>query len=157
MNLRFSILFLCGLLFVSCEFFQKKELSNDIAVDTIIDFNSVDIFPLFPKCDSIVSQNDQKICSQIKLSQHINASLSSTQIITSKKINDTIFIKLIIDKTGKIILNDIQSSEFIQQQIPKLDSLITNGIDSLPQLKPAIKRGMPVTTQFTLPIVIKNY
>lgn len=157
MNLRFSILFLCGLLFVSCKFFHKKELPNDFAVDTIIDFNSVDVFPLFPKCDSISSQADQKICSQIKLSQHINASLSSTQIMTSKKINDTIFVKLIIDKTGKVILNDIKSSEFIQQQIPKLDSLIADGISSLPKLKPAIKRDMPVTTQFSLPIVIKNY
>ncbi len=77
--------------------------------------------------------------------------------MTSKKINDTIFVKLIIDKTGKVILNDIKSSEFIQQQIPKLDSLIADGISSLPKLKPAIKRDMPVTTQFSLPIVIKNY
>lgn len=153
---RIFIIFFFGSLLVSCEFFQKKELPKESIIDTVIDFNSVDVFPLFPKCDSIPSQQKQKICSQIKLSEHIYASLSKNQIITSKKVNDTIFVKLNIDNIGKVTLKHLQSSEFIQQQIPKLDSLISTGIANLPKLKPAIKRGIPVTTEFTLPIVLKN-
>jgi len=153
---RLILFFLCGFFLVSCEFFQKKELSNDSVIDTVIDYNSVDIFPLFPKCDSIPSQQKQKICTQIKLSEHIYASLVSVNIITSKKVSDTLLITLNIDKTGKVSLSNIKSSEFIQQQIPNLDSLIKSGIDSLPVLKPAIKRNMPVATEFSLPIVIKN-
>jgi len=153
---RLFLFFLCGFFLVSCEFFQKKELSNDVIIDTIIDFNSVDVFPLFPKCDSIPSQEKQKICTQIKLSEHIYASLVSVDIVTSKKVSDTLLITLNIDKEGKATLSNIKSSEFIQQQIPNLDSLIKNGIDNLPMLKPAIKRDMPVATEFTLPIVVKN-
>ncbi|MFK5878391.1 MAG: hypothetical protein QM478_02725 [Flavobacteriaceae bacterium] len=153
---RLILFFLCGFFLVSCEFFQKKELSNDSVIDTVIDYNSVDVFPLFPKCDSIPSQEKQKICTQIKLSEHIYASLASIDIITSKKVSDTLLITLIIDKTGKVSLSNIKSSEMIQQQIPNLDRLIESGIENLPLLKPAIKRGMPVATEFTLPIVVKN-
>ena len=153
---RLILFFLCGFFLVSCEFFQKKELSNDLVIDTVIDYNSVDVFPLFPKCDSIPSQEKQKICTQIKLSEHIYASLVSVNIITSKKVSDTLVITLNIDKMGKVSLSNIHSSVFIQQQILNLDSIIESGIKSLPLLKPAIKREMPVATEFILPIVVKN-
>lgn len=153
---RIFLFFLCGIFLISCNFFQKKELSNDSVVDTVIDYNSVDVFPLFPKCDSIPSQEKQKICSQIKLSEHIYGALVSVNITTSKKVSDTLLVTLIIDKTGIVSLSNIKSSEFIQQQIPNLDSLIKSGVDNLPQLKPAIKKRMPVATEFTLPIIVKN-
>jgi len=153
---RTFIVLFCGFLLTSCEFFKKKEFTPATAIDTIVDYNSVDVFPLFPSCDSIPSQEKQKICSQIKLSEHIYASLSEYQIVTSEIINDTILVKINIDKTGKTSLSNLQSSEFIKAQIPKLDSIIASGINSLPLLKPAIKRGIPVTTEFTLPIVVKN-
>lgn len=156
MTQRVLLFFLCGLFLISCNFFKKKELENDLIIDTIIDYNSVDVFPLFPKCDSIPSQEKQKICSQIKLSEHIYASLVSVDIVTTKKVSDTLLITLNIDKKGKVFLSNIKSSVYIQQQIPNLDSLIKMGIDSLPILKPAIKRDMPVATEFTLSIVIKN-
>lgn len=153
---RIFIVLFCGFLLTSCKFFKKKELVTSIAIDTIVDYNSVDVFPLFPSCDSIPSQEKQKICSQIKLSKHMYASLSDLKITTSKKLNDTIYIKLKIDRTGKSTLSNLQSSVFIKEQIPNLRKLITSGVDEIPELKPAIKRGMPVTTEFTLPIVIKN-
>ena len=156
MKQRLLILFCSVFFFTSCEFFQKKEFVNNTAIDTVIDFNSVDVFPLFPTCDSIPSQEKQKICSQIKLSEHIYESLSTQEIISIDKLNDTILIKLNINKSGKVSLSSLVTNNHINQQIPKLDSLINSGIEKLPLLKPAIKRGMPVTTEFTLPIVVKN-
>ena len=153
---RTFIVLFCGFLLTSCEFFKKKEFTPTIAIDTIVDYNSVDVFPLFPSCDSIPSQEKQKICSQIKLSEHIYASLSDFKIMTSKKLNDTIYIKLKIDKMGNSTLSNLQSSTFIKEQIPNLRRIISSGVDKIPKLKPAIKRGMPVTTEFTLPIVVKN-
>ena len=153
---RTFIVLFCGFLLTSCEFFKKKEFTPTVVIDTIVDYNSVDVFPLFPTCDSIPSQEKQKICSQIKLSEHIYASLLDFEIVTSKVINDTILVKINIDKKGKTSLTGLQSSESIKVQIPKLDSLVLSGINSLPLLKPAIKRGMPVTTEFTLPIVVRN-
>ena len=156
MKQRLLVLLCCFLIFSSCEFFQKKEFVNNTAIDTIIDFNSVDVFPLFPSCDSIPSQEKQKICSQIKLSEHIYSSLSIHEITSTEVLSDTILIKLNIDRSGKVSLSSLFTNDYINQQIPDLDSLLKAGVDQLPILKPAIKRGMPVTTEFTLPIVIKN-
>ncbi|MBV1887939.1 MAG: hypothetical protein KUG51_01490 [Urechidicola sp.] len=153
---RFILVAFCCSLLVSCQFFKKKELSEDAIIDTIVDYNTVDIFPLFPDCDSIPSQEKQKICSQIKLSEHLYASLAKTEISTSKSINDTLLIFLRIDSEGLVSLTNLKTSSIIKEQIPTLDSLMANSVQKLPQLKPAIKRGIPVATEFTLPIVIKN-
>ena len=153
---RIIFLFTTIFFLVSCDFFQKKELQQNQVVDTIVDFNSVDVFPLFPSCDSIPSEERQKICSQIKLSEQIYASLAAYQIKVSEKMNDTILVKLHVNSIGNVSLVNIQSSEFIKKQIPKLDSLIGVGVNNLPTLKAAIKRGIPVTTEFTLPIVLVN-
>lgn len=153
---RIIFLFTTIFFLVSCDFFQKKELQLNQVVDTIVDFNSVDVFPLFPSCDSIPSEERQKICSQIKLSEQIYSSLAAYQIEVSEKMNDTILVKLHVNSIGNVSLVNIQSSEFIKKQIPKLDSLIGVGVNNLPTLKAAIKRGIPVTTEFTLPIVLVN-
>lgn len=142
---------------LSCSYFEKKYKKEEIqAVDTIVDFNSIDSFPLFPACDSIPSEEKQKICSQIKLSEHIYASLVTHKFISKNSVNDTILVKLEVAKSGEVSLINIQSSAFIQEEIPELDSLITDGIKKLPKLKPGIKRGMPVKTAFSLPIILKN-
>lgn len=153
---RTLVFVFCVFILVSCEFFQMKKLSNEDILDTIVDYNSVDVFPLFPTCETIAAQEKQRICSQIKLSEHIYASLTSFQITTSKKLNDTIYVKLLIDKIGVVSLVEISATELLKSQIPTLDSLIQKGVLNLPKLKPAIKRGILVSTEFTLPIVIMN-
>ncbi len=153
---RFFSLFFSVFVLTSCSFFQQKEKIEIVEIDTIIDYHTVDVFPLFPSCDSIPSQEKQNICSQIKLAEYIYASLKPKKIITAKPLNDTIFVKIKIDKLGKVSLSNLQSSDIVKQQIPNIDSLLTSGIRNLPQLKPAIKRGIPVSIEFTLPILVKN-
>ena len=154
---RFILLLLTGTLLVSCNFFQKKQIDKSQIIDTIIDFKSVDVFPLFPDCDGTSSQEKQQICSRSKISEQLYTSLDASQIITLRKINDTLFLKLGVDARGKVSLINMKSTELLNQQIPKLDSLIQDGVYNLPELKPAIKRGIPVATELTLSIVVKNY
>lgn len=153
---RVFCLFFCGLLLVSCEFFQKKKISEEEMIDTIIDYRSVDAFPLFPTCENIPSQDKQRVCSQIKLSEHIFASLSQSNIITARKVSDTVFVKLQVSSKGKVILTNIKASENLKKQIPTIDSLLKSSVSSIPVLKPALKRGIPVATEFSLPIVVLN-
>ncbi|MDT0552806.1 hypothetical protein [Urechidicola vernalis] len=141
---------------MSCDFFQKKKLAEEEMIDTIIDYKSVDTFPLFPDCDSIPSQDKQRVCSQIKLSEHIFASLSESNIITARKVADTVRVKLLVSSSGKVSLTNVEMSDNLLKQIPTIDSLLKNSIVTMPVLKPALKRGIPVATEFSLPIVIVN-
>ena len=60
------------------------------------------------------------------------------------------------DNVGKTRLSSIQKTVKITQNLPKLDSILNAGLQELPLLQPAIKRGIPVSAEFSLPIIIKT-
>lgn len=143
---------------ISCGFSSSKKnaiITLDTA-DTIINFNSIDAYPLFPSCKEIPSREKQKVCFQLKMSSHIYDFLKDYSFTASKKINDTVLVQLRVDAKGKTSFFKSNKSKEIQINLPKLDSVIKASIAELPILQPAIKRDVPVTTEFTLPIIIKN-
>lgn len=149
--------FFCTLLIVSCSYFENSSKREPIQeVDTIVDFSTVDAYPLFPNCKDIPSREKQQICFQLEISQHIYASLKQYQLNAKEVINDTVFVKLKVDASGKTSLSTIQISSTTKELLPDFDSIVRVSIQNLPILQPAIKRDMPVTTEFTLPIILKN-
>ena len=67
---------------------------------------------------------------------------------------DTIAIKLGIDKAGKISILNIKSKPETLLVIPEIDSLLYGSINILPKIFPAVKRGQQVNTEFVLPVVV---
>ncbi|WP_456379126.1 hypothetical protein [Lutibacter sp.] len=154
---QFFTLSFCLLLVVSCSYFDKNSKREPIQeIDTIVDFNAVDAFPLFPKCKDIPSRKKQQICFQLEMAQHIYASLKEYKLNAKEAINDTVFVKLQIDTSGKTSVAEIQITTKTSQLFPEFDSILKASLHKLPILSPAIKRNMPVTTEFTLPIILKN-
>ena len=146
------------ILVASCSYFGNKSKSEAlIAVDTIVDFNTVDAFPLFPNCEHIPSREKQQICFQLQMSQHIYASLKEHQLNAKEVVNDTVLVKLKVDNFGKISLSGIKISEKTKTLLPNFDSIVKVSLKQLPTLQPAIKRDMPVTTEFTLPIILTQF
>tara|TARA_R110001583_G_scaffold163350_1_gene315471 strand:- start:22439 stop:22912 length:474 start_codon:yes stop_codon:yes gene_type:complete len=147
----------CSLLIVSCSYFENKYEKEQVqVVDTIVDFNTVDAFPLFPECKDIPSREKQKICFQLEISQHIYGSLKQYQLNSKEAINDTVLVKLKVNAIGETSLTDIQISKKTKELLPEFDSIVKVSLLKLPTLLPAIKRDMPVSTEFVLPIVLKN-
>ncbi|MFA5297491.1 MAG: hypothetical protein WC389_04710 [Lutibacter sp.] len=150
-------LIIYSFLVLSCSYIEKNTKRAPIQkIDTVVDFNAVDSYPLFPNCKDSSSRAEQQVCFQIEMSEHIYASLKEFQFKVKDSVNDTIFVKLKIDAFGKISLSNIQSATKISQLIPEFDSIVKVSVENLPTLQPAIKRSIPVTTEFTLPIVLKN-
>ena len=150
-------LLICSFLVLSCSYIEQHTKRAPIQkIDTIVDFNSVDSYPLFPNCEEIPSREKQQICFQMEMSQHIYASLKEFELSVKDSVNDTILVKLKIDALGKTSLSSIQISEKTRELLPNFDSIVTVSLQNLPNLQPAIKRNMPVSTEFTLPIVLKN-
>ncbi len=151
----YFILFVLSFLF-SCDFYSQKSKKSLSPLDTIIDLKSVDAFPLFVGCDSIPSRSKQKVCFQIKISEFMYSGLLNHEFISDKSIKDTAFVKIKISKTGVASLDTILLNATIKKQLPLLDSILRQRVAEIPRMKPAIKRSFPVTTIFTLPIIIKN-
>jgi hypothetical protein len=142
---------------VSCSYIDKINKKEAIPeVDTVVDFSKVDAFPLFLNCKDIPSRDKQQICFQLEMSKHIYAALKSYSLTTNSNLNDTILVKLKVDALGITSLSEIHISKETKSLLPQFDSLIKVSLQKLPKLEPAIKRDMPVTTEFTLPIILKN-
>jgi hypothetical protein len=154
---KFFALLLILTLLDGCSYFENPNKKAPVqVVDTVVDFNTVDAFPLFPKCKDIPSRQKQQICFQMEMAQHIYASLKVYELQTRINLMDTVFVKLKVDTSGTTTLAGLKISEETAEILPEFDSILKVSLTELPKLEPAIKRAMPVATEFTLPIVLKN-
>ncbi len=141
----------------SCEYLSYKNPTKvSIPKMDSIDYTKIDDYPVFPECDSIPSKDKQSVCFQVEMSKYIYLTLNQLNINVDAALNDTIIVKIVVDKDGKTKLSSIEKTDKISQNLPKLDSIITIGLQNLPRLQPAIKRGIPVSAAFSLPIIIKT-
>ena len=152
--MRVLTLFLGILLFTSCDNLPFTKKATVQAVDTIVDFTAVDTYPSFKACDSIINKVEKQDCFRTTIHQKIGEELQKYQLTSKDSIDETIFVDLIISNKGQIVFKEIHSSDVIKNQLPILDSLLQQSVTNLPTIYPAIKRGIPVTTAYKLPIRI---
>jgi len=152
-----KLLFL--LFFTSCELFSPQtstSKSNLQVLDTVIDFTSVDVYPIFSDCENYAETDDQKECFENSITEKLAEYLSNSDLKVNKEVNDTTYIDILIDNTGKASLVHINSGKFIREELPNLESVVRKSINQLPTMKPALKRGMFVKSQYRLVIVVKT-
>jgi len=150
-----TIVFLIFL--TSCNYFFPKQVQkNKNNTNAVIDFTTIDAFPLFPKCQNIPSREKQKICFQIKMAEHINSLLKNSNLKTKTAQTDTLVVTLKVLQSGKTQFVKVISKSNNEAFEKLLDSVLKSVANKIPMLQPAIKHGMPVTTQFELPVIIKN-
>lgn len=154
MRFRVIFLFLIVLLSTSCQFFNLDKKSDLQEVDTVIDFSSVDSSPSFKVCDSLIEKNAKNDCFRKTIHKHIFESLAKQKLEAKNPINEIIQVVVVIDNKGIVIAREVVISDSLKITIPKIDSLIRVSILEMPKLFPAIKRGIPVATQYQIPIQI---
>ena len=155
MFLRIFSLLLLFLFITSCDKFSYSKNKNFQAVDTIVDYTSVDFLPSFKVCDSLIDKHQKSNCFRTTIHQKIGAELQKHQFVIRDSISEIVYVDLLINSKGKIILEAMDSSEEIKIKLPKLDSVLRISIDKIPNVYAAIKRGIPVTTKYRLPIKIQ--
>jgi len=147
------------LLVSSCRYFETEKISTETFYQEelkTIDWKDVDQYPAFPNCDSYTEKSDQKLCFENSLDTHLKQAFSNHNAIAIRDLNDTITLKFTISNKGQLLLTDLKMTETIRAEFPILDRWLQEGIDTLSPVAPAYKRGIPVETQFTLPILIKT-
>lgn len=141
----------------SCNYFENKKIKTEDVVNQeleTIDWSAVDAYPSFSVCNSISEKQEQKICFESTVLNHVNQYLSQQSIIVSEDIEDTISMKLQIDKLGQILILDIDAKPETRNLIPEIETLLKGSISSLPKIYPAVKRGQQITTEFVLPVIV---
>ena len=135
----------------------KKVSSEEILAEELKTFNwnDVDEYPTFASCDSAMGKISKKNCFQSTLRATLNTNLAKNNLVVSESIDDTVELKIHIDKKGQLTLQDISCRSETKEHLPELDSVLRRSFDYLPRIYPAIKRSQQVATEFKLPVIIK--
>ena len=153
-----TLLFLLCTVLTGCNNFETRKISSEEVLDQesrSLNWKEVDEYPAFDNCRNITEIEKARECFETTVANSVNAYLSRQEPIVTEAIDDTVFVHLEISKTGVPTIESIEADSLITSQIPELQLWLKQSIDSLPRIHPASKRGIPVSSVFIMPIVIK--
>lgn len=152
--MKFKCLVIVCILLVSCDFFNPVKKEHQQLIDTVVNFSKVDTSPSFIECKDKIDA-ERLACFRKTLHQKLSENLANHKIKVKDSIDEVIKVYLSINSKGSISLKEIISSDMVKTQIPTIDSLLKVSVDELPKIFPALKRSIPVNTQYELPIRIQ--
>jgi len=150
-------LIFCGL--TSCNLLISKEKKTQVLVDRelqTMDWNDVDSFPLFESCDETASKTGQKECFEQELLSHFSATILEFEFVLDEGIDSVVTVDFLVTQEGKIAILEIIKDQTIAKQMPEFEGIVRQSLKNMPPLAPAVKRGIPVSAKFRLPIVLNS-
>jgi len=155
------ILLLCTLLSAcwSCDYFETEKIPAETFYQQeveAIDWESVDRYPAFPDCIELAEKQQQKACFENTLLAHLYSDLADRQMELLEETNDTVWIHFSVLASGAVQNTAVDMKAQLREQLPEFDIWIEQSLAELPASEPAFKRGIPVETQFTLPIIVRS-
>ena len=157
--MRFYLALFGLCLISSCNWLVPKEEKTRRLVQqelSSINWNDVDQYPMFQTCDETISKEEQRICFEEELLDHFSRTLSDFEFILKEDVGDTIYVDFLVERDGSITVLDIEDQMAVQDQIPEFNAIITQSLKSLPEVQPALKRGMPVSAKFRIPLELNT-
>lgn len=152
------LLFICFWLY-SCQIFEKKVPSEQELFEKQIkeiNWNEVDEYPSFVDCDKLSDENKRKQCFFEFMTATIQQKLSIDTLAVLYPELDTIEVKVTINPDATIDFEPQFQKDSVAYDTIKIDSILKIKLKDFPKINPALKRGLPVKTQFVLPVIIKS-
>lgn len=154
---KFLILLLLPV-YWSCNNFETKKISSEEVLDKetkTLNWKEVDEYPAFENCKNLSEKTAARKCFEKTLADSVYAFLSRRDPIVTEAIDDTLLLYLEIAQDGKPTIDSIKVDTLVTNQMPDIELWLRQSIDSLPKIYPASKRGIPVSSVYRLPILIK--
>ncbi len=157
-TLKHFFLFLVVLLFNSCQYFdrlvpsEKELLAKELKE---INWKEVDEFPSVADCEKIDDKTQRQQCFFEILTQLIQEKLSVDTLSVLYPELDTIEVKVTVFPNSTMQFEPQFPKDSVAYDTIKIDSILKARLVDFPKVNPAIKRGIPVKTQFVLPVILK--
>lgn len=151
---------LLGLSLGSCQWFTSRETQTRRLVEEEmrnINWNEVDQFPLFEACDEAVSKPEQRRCFEQTLVMHLSMALQDFEFQTDANLKDTLHVDFLVDNQGTVSVLSVEENPEFSSENPEFERIVSGTLRSLPRLRPALKRGVPVASRFRIPLVIQTH
>ena len=131
---------------------QKELLQKELKA---INWEEVDEYPSFADCDKVEDKTQRQQCFFQYLTELIQDKLSSDTLSILYPELDTIEVKVTIYPNAKMEFEPQFPKDSVAYDIVRIDSILNARLVNFPKVNPAIKRGIPVKTQFILPVILK--
>jgi len=145
------------LLFSSCQYFDKQVPSKEALLKEqleSINWKAVDEYPSVADCDSVSNKNQKKQCFFEFLTRLIQEKLNTDTLAVLYPKLDTINVRVTVLADSSMQFEP-QITDTLSYNTPAIDSIIKARLVDFPKVNPALKRGIPVKTQFVLPVILK--
>ena len=133
---------------------NEKELLNKQLKE--INWNEVDEYPSVADCEKLTDANQRKQCFFEFLTATIQQKLAVDTLSTMFPKLDTIEVKVTVLPNSDMEFEPQFPKDSVAYDTIKIDSILRVRLVDFPKVNPAIKRGIPVKTQFVLPVIIKQ-
>lgn len=151
--------FIVFIFFNSCQYFEKKVPSEKELLQKelkSINWKEVDEYPTVSDCETITDKKERQKCFFDVMSQLIQEKLDVDSLSILYPDLDTIRVKVTIFPNSKMKFEPQFQKDSVAYDTIRIDSILHARLVDFPKVNPAIKRGLPVKTQFILPVIIKE-
>lgn len=155
---KFSV-FLVFLFFNSCQYFEKQVPSEKELLQKelkSINWKEVDEYPTVAECETIADEKQRQKCFFDVMAKLIQEKLDIDTLSILYPELDTIEVKVTVFPNSKMVFEPQFPKDSVAYDTIKIDSILHARLVDFPKVNPAIKRGIPVKTQFILPVIIKE-
>ncbi|WP_264566399.1 hypothetical protein [Flavobacterium sp. N3904] len=150
--------FLVFIFFNSCQYFDKQVPSEKELLQKelkSINWKEVDEYPSVVDCDKIEDKKQRQQCFFEVLTQLIQEKLCNDTLAMLYPELDTIEVKVTVFPNATMKFEPQFPKDSVAYDKVKIDSILKARLVGFPKINPAIKRGLPVKTQFILPVILK--
>ena len=143
----------------SCQYFEKKVPSEQDLLEKQlkeINWNEVDEYPSVAACEKLADVAQRKQCFFDFMTQAIEQKLAVDSLASLFPKRDTIEVKVTVFPNATMQFEPQFTKDSVAYDTIKIDSILSARLVGFPKVNPAIKRGIPVKTQFVLPVIITS-
>lgn len=157
--MKYFFLFLVLLSFHSCQYFEKQVPSEKELLQKelkSINWKEVDEYPSVANCEKIADKKLRQQCFFQVMSQLIEEKLNIDTLSILYPELDTIEVKVTVYPNSTMKFEPQFPRDSVAYDTIKIDSILHARLVNFPKINPALKRGLPVKTQFILPVILKE-
>lgn len=153
---KFLAIFLIAL-FGSCQYFDKQVPSEEELLDkrrSEINWKEVTVYPSVAECDAILDKEMRKECFFSSMTRLVQEKLTADSVEGLAGQGDTIQVMVTVNPDATLEFEPRFPEDSTAYNKIKIDSILKARLVDFPAVEPAQKEGVPVKTQFILPVIL---
>lgn len=150
-----ALLFL--LILGSCRYFDSKVPSEEELLQKRLDeinWSEVSTYPSIAECEGVLDKEQKKECFFSSMTRLVQEKLDTDTIAMLYPEIDTIMVKVTVYPDASLKFEPQMTKDSVAYNRVKIDSILKSRLADFPKIEPAQKEGVPVTTQFILPVIL---